>query len=72
MLYMNKVKYMIIGLTGLLVTLASCQSYVQETGYAYYDKRAQDTIPQGTLTAISSEEFVELGSEIAFVNQKLR
>ncbi len=56
----------------LISVLFSCKQYTDKvkTNYKYYDLTESDTILKPLLTAITDEEHLQYGVNIAFINEK--
>ena len=52
--------------------LFACKQYIEteKTDYKYYDLAETDTVGKFVLTAVTDEEYLQYGVNIAFVNEK--
>lgn len=54
----------------ILLVLFSCRNYIEreQTNYEYHDILISDTVELDPLIAVSNEEYLQYGSNVAFVN----
>jgi hypothetical protein len=67
---MNIKQAILIGI--VILSCISCNQTIEKeiTDYSYYDQRKTDIANADTLFAISNEEYLEYGANVAFLNAK--
>ena len=52
--------------------LVSCRNYIEqrETNYQYHDIAVSDTLDRELLIAVTDEEYLQYGSNVAYINMK--
>jgi hypothetical protein len=54
-----------------IIAIFSCRKYIDKeaTNYQYFDKQISDTISTEKLKAVTNEEYLQYGVEVAFLNE---
>ena len=54
-----------------MIAIFSCRKYIDKeaTNYQYFDKQISDTISTEKLKAVTNEEYLQYGVEVAFLNE---
>jgi hypothetical protein len=54
-----------------MISILSCRKYIdkESTNYQYFDKQISDTISTEKLKAVTNEEYLQYGVNVAFINE---